>query len=470
MFDERSEQLQRVTMLLDVSATALIFLSSPWLRTLVLDDEPLHLLSHLALLPFVLSLWMFALTAFGAYRTPRMTSRLTYAWIVTRGVAVGLGSLLTILFFLKVQYVSRGVVMIFAALDLLVLMGIRMGIVWYFHRSLRHGDHFRRVLIIGSGTRARRAARTLLQKSEWGIRIIGHLDPDVTRIGTRVLEASVLGSLDDITSILKEHVVDEVVLAIPRTMIADVEKIARACEEEGVTLSMMADVFDVTVARMRLVGLGAIPLLMLEPVAQEEWKLLVKRGIDLALATFLLPLVLPLIGLVALAIKLDSRGPVFFKQERVGLHKRRFQMLKFRTMVDGADRLQADLEHLNEANGPIFKIANDPRITRIGRLLRRSSLDELPQIFHVLDGTMSLVGPRPMSLRDVNLFDSGIQRKRFSVKPGLTCLWQISGRSNLPFSKWLELDLIYIQHWSLGLDLRILFRTIPVVLSGKGAV
>jgi len=139
-------------------------------------------------------------------------------------------------------------------------------------------------------------------------------------------------------------------------------------------------------------------------------------------------------------------------------------------MVDGADQLQAKFEHLNEAVGPIFKIARDPRITRVGRILRRSSLDELPQIFHVLRGTMSLVGPRPMSLRDVDRFDQGIQRKRFSVKPGLTCLWQISGRSQLPFSRWLELDLVYIKHWSLGLDLRILVKTIPAVLSGRGAV
>jgi len=145
-------------------------------------------------------------------------------------------------------------------------------------------------------------------------------------------------------------------------------------------------------------------------------------------------------------------------------------MLKFRTMADGSERLQAELESMNEAEGPIFKIFNDPRITRVGQFLRRMSLDELPQIFNVIKGEMSLVGPRPMAVRDVNLFSKGIQRKRFSVKPGITCLWQISGRSNLPFSKWLELDLWYIEHWSLGLDLKILLKTIPVVLRGVGAV
>jgi lipopolysaccharide/colanic/teichoic acid biosynthesis glycosyltransferase len=190
---------------------------------------------------------------------------------------------------------------------------------------------------------------------------------------------------------------------------------------------------------------------------------------DVIVAALIIPLLLPLVALIALAIKLDSSGPVFFVQERVGRRKRHFRMLKFRTMVEDADRRQAEFEHLNEAAGPIFKIANDPRITRVGYLLRRSSLDELPQLLHVLTGEMSLVGPRPMSLRDVDLFDQGIQRRRFSVKPGLTCLWQVSGRSELPFSKWLELDLAYIENWSLRLDVTILIKTIPSVLGGKGA-
>jgi exopolysaccharide biosynthesis polyprenyl glycosylphosphotransferase len=468
MFEERSERLHRVLSLLDVTVTIFVFLAASWVRNAVVDDDPADLLSHVALLPFILALWMFFLTFFGAYRSPRTTSRLQYAWAVTRGVAIGLAALLTILFLFKIQYVSRAVVVTFAAADLLALVGIRLGVVWYFRRSLRRGEHFRRVLIVGSGTRAKRLAETLVQNSEWGIRIVGHLDPDPTKVGERVLETTVLGTVGDISSILKENVIDEVILAVPRAMIPDLNKIAQACEEEGVKLCLMADVFDVQAVRTRLVALGRIPLLTLEPVAQGEWQLLVKRCMDLAIAALIVAL-LPAIGLIALAIKLDSPGPVFFAQERVGLRKRRFRMLKFRTMVQDADRRQAEVEHLNEAKGPIFKIANDPRITRVGRFLRRSSLDELPQILHVLTGEMSLVGPRPMSLRDVDLFDQGIQRKRFSVKPGLTCLWQVSGRSSLPFSKWLELDLYYIEHWSLGLDLKILFKTVPAVLSGRGA-
>jgi exopolysaccharide biosynthesis polyprenyl glycosylphosphotransferase len=469
MFEERSAQLHRVTTLLDISLTILAFMTASFVRLALLDDEPGDLVSHIALLPFVLSLWIFFLAFSGAYASPRTTTWLKYTSAIGRAVAFGLATLLAILFLLKIQYVSRAVIVTFAILDFLLLTGIRLGVVSYFQRSFRHGDHFRRILIVGTGTRARRLAETLLHTADWGIRIVGHLDPDPVRVGDRILGSSVLGTVGDISSVLKENVIDDVILAVPRAMIPDVDKIAHACQEEGVNLAMMADVFDVDVARMRLVELGAIPLLTLEPVAHDEWKLIVKRLMDLSLALLSLPVVLPLIAIVSVVVRLDSHGPVFFVQDRVGLHKRRFRMLKFRTMTAGAERLQAQVEHLNEAKGPIFKIAKDPRLTRVGQFLRRSSLDELPQMLHVVTGDMSLVGPRPMSVRDVDLFDHGLQRKRFSVKPGLTCLWQIAGRSELPFSRWLELDLQYIEHWSLGLDVKILFKTIPAVLSRKGA-
>ena len=470
MFLEKQRRIRNVTTIADLVVTILAFLLAFWIRDIFSGDDPPDFLSHVALLPLVLAIWSFFLSYFGAYRSPRESSRFDYAWAVIRAVATGLALLLTLLFLLKIKYVSRIIVVLFAALNIIALFAIRLWVVRYFRESLKDGDSYLKVLIIGTGNRALRLSKTLQGNSVWGLHIVGHLDLDETLVGTHVDGAKVLGVVEDISSILKGHVIDEVILAIPRAMISDVERIAFACEEEGVRFRVMADVFDVHVARMELVNIGGIPLLTLYPVAQEEWKVLAKRIMDLVISASSLPLVLTVTAVVAAAIKLDSPGPVFYVQQRVGLNKRRFSMYKFRTMVVGSERMQKEFEHLNEAEGPIFKIANDPRITRVGRFLRQTSLDELPQIFNVLRGEMSLVGPRPMSLRDVDRFDKGIQRKRFSVKPGITCLWQVSGRSLLPFSKWLELDLYYISHWSLGMDLKILLKTIPAVVRGTGAV
>ena len=469
MLSEKSFRVRNTIVLADLSITVFVFLLAFWVRDMYGRDDPADFLSHVALLPLILAIWSFFLSFFGAYRNPRESSRFDYAWAVGWAIAGGLVVLLTLLFLVKIKYVSRAIVLMFAGLDFLGLMLIRLWFVWHFRRSLRNGDTHLQVLIIGTGNRASRLSKALRGNTEWGLHILGHLDPDEALVGESIDDAKVLGTVKDISSVLKNHVVDQVILAIPRAMIADVEQIASACEEEGVRFSVMADVFDVRVARMELVEFGGLPLLTLYPVSRDEWKDLVKRFIDLAISLALLPALLVVTAGIAIAIKLDSSGPVFFIQQRVGLNKRLFPMFKFRTMFTGSDRRLKEIEHLNEAEGPIFKIANDPRITKVGKILRRTSLDELPQLFNVIRGEMSLVGPRPMSIRDVDLFDKGIQRKRFSVKPGITCLWQVSGRSLLPFSKWLELDLYYIANWSLAMDFKILLKTIPAVVRGTGA-
>ena len=469
--EEKSLHFRRLTTLYDIGFTVLAYFVSYWLHDLLLGAESSSdFFSHIALLPLVLAIWNPLLSTFGAYGSPRVNSLFDYGWAVLRAVVIGLAILIVLLFLLKIQYVSRVIVFTFGVLDFIALVLIRLWALWYFRKSLSRGENFLKVLIIGTGNRAIRFANSLKLNSDWGLHIVGHLDPDPERIGQMVEGSPVLGSVEDISSVLKGHVIDEVVLAVPRAMIPDVDGIAHACEEEGVKLRMMADVFDVHVARMRLVDLGGIPLLTLEQVAHEEWKVLLKRIIDLAISIIAMPVLLPIMGIIAIAVRLDSPGPIFFIQQRIGQNKRRFPMYKFRTMVVDAEKLMSQIEHLNEAEGPIFKIANDPRVTKVGRILRSTSLDELPQIFNVIRGEMSLVGPRPMSIRDVDLFDKGIQRKRFSVKPGITCIWQVSGRSDLPFTKWLELDLQYIENWSIGLDIRILLKTIPVVLKRTGAV
>jgi exopolysaccharide biosynthesis polyprenyl glycosylphosphotransferase len=244
---------------------------------------------------------------------------------------------------------------------------------------------------------------------------------------------------------------------------------AALCEQHGMIIRFDSDIFDLKIARSSADVFDGDAQITARSSGFGGWPFVLKRTIDLMVSFALLVFLAPLLLVVALLINLTSPGPIFFGQERVGLNKRRFKIYKFRTMIPNAERIQEELLHLNEMKGPAFKIKNDPRVTPIGRILRKTSIDELPQLFNVLKGDMSLVGPRAMSVRDYQLFNEDWQRRRFSVPPGITCLWQINGRNLIPFEQWMELDMQYIDKWSLWLDLKILARTIPAVLRGSGA-
>jgi exopolysaccharide biosynthesis polyprenyl glycosylphosphotransferase len=462
-------RLRGVIMCLDAFLTALGLLASYYLRVAITSDPPVSLLAHLALLPVIVPLWLVLLMFFNAYRRPGLATLVDFSWSVARAVAAGLVLLLTLLFLLKVHHISRAIVVLFVGLDFVALTAVRFVILGAFQRAARTGDNLRRVLVVGTGSRAGRLARAVTDRPDLAISIVGYLDTDATQVGRPLLGSTIIGTIDEIPSILRDHIVDEVILAVPGRMLPTMASPVRACEREGIALRVMSDFFDINAARLTLERIGDIPLLRFESVAHDEWKLVIKRIMDVLITLLAMPVLLPVLAALAIAIKLDSPGPVLFIQDRVGLYRRRFRMLKFRTMVDGSERMQEEFEHLNQIEGPVFKIFNDPRVTRVGRFLRRTSLDELPQLLNVLKGDMSLVGPRPLPLRDVNRFDQASQRKRFVVKPGLTCLWQVSGRSTLPFTEWLRLDLWYIDNWSLSLDVKLLLRTIPVVLRGTGA-
>jgi exopolysaccharide biosynthesis polyprenyl glycosylphosphotransferase len=276
--------------------------------------------------------------------------------------------------------------------------------------------------------------------------------------------------VSELEAVIDREPVDEVFIALPRNKYGLlVENIVHLCEEQGIIVRMQPEMFNLKVAKWRVDLRDGIPMVTIRSGPPDSWQLVAKRCIDLCGSVMLLLVLTPILLIVAALIKLDSPGPVFFRQERVGLYKRRFPLIKFRTMVDGADRQQQALEYLNEAAGPVFKIKDDPRITRVGKFLRRFSIDELPQLLNVLKGEMSLVGPRPLPVRDVEHIAVQWHKRRLSMKPGLTCLWQVNGRSNVSFDHWVHMDLEYIDRWSLGLDLKILLKTIPAVLKGAGA-
>jgi exopolysaccharide biosynthesis polyprenyl glycosylphosphotransferase len=276
--------------------------------------------------------------------------------------------------------------------------------------------------------------------------------------------------LSQVESVISQEPVDEVIVALPISRYGSlVETIVRVCEEQGIIVRVWTEMFNLRIAKSRVDEIDGVPIVTIHSGPQENWQLGLKVLLDILGSSALLVVLLPLFAVVALLIRIDSPGPAFFYQERVGLNKRRFRLVKFRTMFDGANQQQQQLEHLNEADGPVFKIRSDPRVTRLGKLLRRYSIDELPQLFNVLKQDMSLVGPRPLPVRDVERIDKQGHKRRFSVKPGITCLWQVNGRSDVSFDHWVRLDLEYIDSWSLGLDMRILLKTIPAVVKGSGA-
>ena len=325
------------------------------------------------------------------------------------------------------------------------------------------------VVIVGTGPRARSLYEQITSQPEGGTKVVGFVDDEVWSPAGFPQDLH-LGRLDMFEEYLMRSAVDEVLIALPvRSRYTEVQETLKICERVGVRAKYMADVFEHAQAEARFEGNHAVPGVAMV-MAPEDHRLIIKRVMDLAGAVAGLILLGPVMLLAAGAVKVTSPGPVLFKQPRYGLNRRRFDMLKFRTMVEGAEAMQADLEHLNETGGPTFKIKEDPRITAVGRWLRRTSIDELPQLLHVLTGEMSLVGPRPLPERDVHRFTDSRSMRRFSVRPGLTCLWQIRGRSEVGFDDWIALDLKFIDEWSLGLELKILLQTIPVVLRGRGAV
>jgi exopolysaccharide biosynthesis polyprenyl glycosylphosphotransferase len=337
-------------------------------------------------------------------------------------------------------------------------------------RLRRRGHNVKTLLLVGGGARGHSFAARITLRQDLGYRVLGYVDSDPAFAGKDMAGAPWMGTIEDLPRILTNEVIDEVAIALPiKSQYSQIEAAVMLLEEQGITTHLLSDLFPQKLARSQSTDLDGLPLVSLHSAPMFSWRTEAKRIFDFVSALLLLLLAAPALVLVAIIIKLESKGPIFFVQERVGLNKRRFRMLKFRTMQRDAESRMSEFEHLNEKSGPIFKIRNDPRITSVGRWLRRTSIDELPQLVNVLLGDMSIVGPRPLSVRDATRMELAWQKRRFSVKPGLTCLWQVSGRSNLSFEQWMQLDLEYIDRWSLGLDASILLRTIPAIVLARGA-
>ncbi|MGO9178344.1 MAG: sugar transferase [Candidatus Limnocylindrales bacterium] len=408
--------------------------------------------------------WVTVLALNGLYRPRAHWSVRSEAAALFRAVVMMVLTCLAILFWLKLPDVSRLFLIVLFPVQYFATLVSRLALRWGFEALRRRGRNLRYVLVLGAGPRAQAFAAKIEDHRALGLTVIGFLDdnPDVAT-STRW---PYLGGLDQLEALLHERVVDEVAICLPFTQWNLIDAISELCEEEGKIVRIPMDVLDRALTLGRVEELDGTPVFSLVSGPDRTLALATKRAVDLVLGTAGLVVLSPILAVIALAIAADGGAPVLFAQRRVGLHGRSFQLLKFRTMVRDAEDHRAELAERNEINGRAFKVTDDPRVTRVGRLLRRNSLDELPQLWNVLLGDMSLVGPRPPLPQEVEHYDLW-HRRRLSMKPGMTGLWQVRDRREANFDRWVAADLEYIDRWSLWLDLQILLRTIPAAVQGR---
>jgi len=448
MIDQRKRIFAVSLWLVDLLLTLISFFLAYRLRLLInVPDHPVMKVQvYLWLLSVILPTWAVVLPLFRVYSEPamrpldqilRLTKGIVFAWLVAA----------TLQFLVDKDASSRLMLFITLAINYCLLISYRLLLL----RLKKHSAlDIRHVAVVGFGPAAADFGHRIEAHLDWGLKLLGVVEPK------------------DVRSLLEKGGVDELIIVADKEILDDFNDTFLLCEELGVTTRVVLNFFPHSFARMELLQFDGLPLLSFSTTPTNEVLLILKRIMDIFVAMIVGLLTLPVTAISAILIRLTSPGPVFFKQERCGLNRRPFTMYKLRSMVDNAEQARYELQLLNEMDGPVFKSSKDPRITRLGKILRRFSIDEFPQLYNVLRGDMSIVGPRPPLPQEVALYERW-QRRRLSMKPGLTCLWQISGRNEVSFQDWMKLDLSYIDNWSLLLDLKILLKTIPVVLFGKGA-
>ena len=464
MLRQQQQVQQRIQMVVDAGLFALGFylahaIREHWQFAVFRGAKTIY--------PFEYYLWVFllvipvapiALALSGFYRRPWLPTRRQTAWCLFQACTGTVVGLILLLWFLRESHLIARSVLIFFGVTSFALMLLKEDLVLRWRRSsLGQAQIKQRLVLVGSPEETEPLLFELNREQGGGFQVVARLDLNEEPV-------------ERLVDLMHEHSPNGVLLAAQHTLFGQIEKAIALCEREGVEVWLLADFFKPQISKTGVALLQGRPVLVFRSAPASVCPLLAKQVLDFFGALVLLVLTAPIMLVAVIGTRLSSPGPIFFRQERSGLNGRPFTMLKFRSMVTDAEQRQHELETLNEMSGPVFKVTNDPRITPFGRLLRRYSIDELPQLINVLRGEMSLVGPRPLPVHEVKRFDDPAHRRRLSVKPGLTCLWQVSGRNQVTdFNEWVRLDLHYIDNWSLWLDCRILLRTVPTVLSGAGA-
>jgi exopolysaccharide biosynthesis polyprenyl glycosylphosphotransferase len=392
----------------------------------------------------------------GFYQRQLLGSRRETMWLLFKGCTFVTIGVILVMFLFKMK-LARLVIVFFGMISFVLVYLSEEFLRWGYQSKFGKSRMHRRIILVGSEEDTARMRADLEAKGEGDVEFVGDIDLNKATIA-------------ELVTMVHERSPNSVILNGKHTYFGQIEKAIQACELEGVEAWLVAHFFQTQISRTSLDDFYGRPVIVFRSAPEASWQGVAKQLLDFLGAVVLLALLAPIFVIAALAIKLTSRGPILFRQQRCGLNGQPFTMLKFRSMVTDAEQRRHELERLNEMDGPVFKVSNDPRVTKVGRILRKFSIDEFPQLFNVVRGEMSLVGPRPLPVDEVKRFDDPAHRRRLSVKPGLTCLWQVSGRNNVTsFRDWVRLDLEYIDNWSFWLDLKILWWTIPVVIAGTGA-
>lgn len=475
MFERYRRYLSVAVVISDVLLINLAFIIAYWLRyglQWFAAVDVANFVSYRVFIPISIALTVLLLGIYklnGVYNHPRGASWFDEVYRLLTGTATAIILMIfVIVFFFQPFFYSR-LIFTYAGVLITVLLSLSRLARRMARGYLRKkGLGVDRLLIVGAGEVGRTVMRHVVAQPSLGYHVVGFVDDDPDKGNTDIGRFKALGSTANIPRLVKELVVDEAIITLPWMYHRKIVSIIAQCEREQVRVRIVPDMFQMTLSHLDVEDLGGIPMIGVREISFGREQMLYKRVLDVIISTIGLILLLPIFALIAVLIRLDSPGPVFFSQIRVGKGEKLFAFYKFRSMRHGADAEQQELLAFNEADGPIFKIREDPRVTRVGRILRRTSLDELPQLFNVLRGHMSIVGPRPAPPAEVQRYQVW-HKRRLEVAPGLTGLWQVSGRSELSFDEMVLLDLYYIENWSPLLDLQIMLRTIPKMVTGEGA-
>ena len=467
MLSQHATIFRRLMIFTDLCIAAGAFLLAYYVRNR--DDAFCPMDEMLWFLVLFVALWGVTLSFSGIYSSFRLKRIKEVLFIIYQSAYLSFFIFAGLCYALRIDHISRIFVFLAFIFTMFFLALEKIILVQVFRYLRKKGFNYRNVLIVGTEERARRLVESMDKNREFGLHIIGFVDEDKNMVGQTIVGHKVLGTWEDIPQIHRDNALDQVLFVVPHASLGRIEKPMSYLETVGVKVDIAMDYFSLKIAKAKQSEFFDIPFLTFESTPVRVLPMLIKRFADIVLTTMALIVLAPLFLVVALLVKVTSKGPVFFVQKRGSLNGRKFNLYKFRTMVADAESRIKELEAYNEMKGAAFKIKNDPRVTPLGKWLRKFSIDELPQLWNVFRGEMSLVGPRPPLLREVEQYDDW-HRRKLSMRPGITCLWQVNGRNKITdFSQWAELDLKYIDNWSLWLDFKILLKTVPVVLFGIGA-